>query len=231
MTYRVRKYYCASHSEIIPNMIKMTALTRLFTRSTVIALVLSPVLGGCSMFGNKEPEYLASEEVAPLKIPEGLDKPRGLRPVLISVPSMRMPAGDELEPRPPRVVSTAGKKASYAYMAWSAEGVYLLVKAKPDVVSTQLAGVISQEDMEMLQQNDATGAHKFHYEQKVVDDRGFFSHMAFWQDNPLNFSGIFMPQLLPDGDNTRVYLRFGDGGQVDTLGAEHVLGVFMDDLN
>lgn len=211
-------------------MIKLTVLTRHITRSTVNALVLATVLGGCSMFGNNEPEYLASVEAPPLKIPEGLDNPKGLRPVLISLPQMRMPAGDELEPMPPRVVSTAGKKAAYAYMSWSSEGVYLLVKDKPEVVSAKLAGVISKDGMEMLQQNDATGALKFHYTQKVVDDRGFFSHMAFWQNNPLNFSGIFKTQLLPDGNNTRVYLRFGDGGQVDTLGAEHVLGVFMEDL-
>lgn len=211
-------------------MIEMTVLTRLFARTTVTVLVMGMALGGCSMFGNKNPEYLASREAPPLKIPEGLDKPRGLRPVVISVPPMRMPAGDELEPRPPRVVSTAGKKDAYAYMAWSAEGVYLLVKDKPEVVSTRLADVISREGMEMLQRNDATGAHKFHYTQEILNERGFFSRMAFWQDNPLNFSGIFMTQLLPDGDNTRVYLRFGDGGQVDTTGAEHVLGVFMEEL-
>lgn len=212
-------------------MIKLTVLTRLFIRSIVPAFVLATVLGGCSMFGNNEPEYLESVEAPPLKIPEGLDKPKSLRPVTISVPLMRMPAGDELEPMPPRVVSTAGKKAAHAYMSWSAEGVYLFVKDKPDLVSLQLANVINQDGMQMLQQSDGTGAHKFHYTQKIIDDRGWFSRMAFWQDNPLNFSGIFMTQLLPDGDNTRVYLRFGDGGQVDTMGAEHVLGVFMDELN
>ena len=211
-------------------MIKLTVFTRPFTRTRVTVLVMATVLGGCSMFGNKNPEYLASYEAPPLEIPEGLDKPRGLRPIVISVPSMRMPVGDELEPTPPRVVSTAGKKDAYAYMAWSAEGVYLLVKDKPDVVSTRLADVISQEGMEMLQRDDATGAHKFHYSQEVLNKQGFFKRIAFWQDGPPNFSGIFMTQLLPDGDNTRVYLYFGDGRQVDTTGAEHVLSVFMEDL-
>lgn len=212
-------------------MIKMTVLTRLFIRSTVMAFVMTTVLGGCYMFGNNEPEYLASREAEPLKIPEGLDKPKGLRPVNISVPPMRLPAGDELEPMPPRVVSTAGKKDAYSYLAWSAEGVYLFVKDKPEIVSGRLANVIGMENMQMLQPNIESGAHQFHYTQIVLNDEGWFSWMAFWRDNPLNFSGRFMTQLLPDGDNTRVYLRFADGGHVDTTGAEHVLGVFMDELN
>src|SRR5690554_1287549 len=93
VTNQVRKYYCASHSEIIPNMIQMTVLTSTLARTTITGLIMALVLAGCSMFGNKAPEYLASQEAEPLKIPEGLDKPRGLRPVVISVPPMRMPAG------------------------------------------------------------------------------------------------------------------------------------------
>lgn len=201
-----------------------------FTRLSTLTILLVAVLSSCSMFGNREPEYLGAREAQPLKIPEGMDKPDGLRAVVISVPPLRMPAGDELEPMPPRVVSTAGKKDAYAYLAWSADGVYLLVKDRPEIVSGKLASVIAKEGMDMLQSDDANGAHKFHYTQPDGTDEGFFSHMAFWRSNPLNFSGIFMTQLRPDGDDTRVYLRFGDGGQVDTQGAEHVLGVFMEDL-
>ena len=202
-----------------------------FTRLSTMSIVMVAVLSGCTMFGNREPEYLAAQEAQPLKIPEGMDKPRGLRPVDITLPPMRMPSGDELNPTPPRVVSTAGKKDAYAYMAWSAEGVYMLVKDKPEVVSGKLETVINKDGMEMLERDTAGGAHKFHYTQPDLTDKGFFSHMAFWRDSPLNFSGIFMTQLRPDGDNTRVYLRFGDGGIVDTTGAEHVLGVFMEDFS
>lgn len=209
-------------------MINKTVFTRLSTMSILMVAVLS----GCTMFGNRGPEYLEAQEAQPLKIPEGMDKPRGLRPVVINLPPMRMPAGDELEPMPPRVVSTAGKKDAYAYLAWSADGVYMLVKDNPDIVSGKLAGVIAKEDsLVTLQGDEATGSHKFHYEQPDLTDEGFFSHMAFWRNDPLNFSGIFMTQLRPDGDDTRVYLRFGDGGQVDTQGAEHVLAVFMDELS
>ena len=142
---------------------------------------------------------------------------------------MRKPAGDELEPPPPRVVSTAGKEESKAYMAWSAQGVYLLVKDTPENVIQSLRLVIEQDGMKMLQASDS-GSHKFHYTQSFANDPGFFSNMAFWRDRPLNFSGTFMTSIRADGKNTRVYLLFGTGEVVDTAGAEHVLGVFMDRL-
>lgn len=194
-----------------------------------IALILIAVLSGCSLFGENEPEYLDSVEVEPLKIPAGLDEPNGPAPVVISVPQMRMPQGDELEPRPPRVVSTAGKQDTNAYMAWSAEGVYLMVKDSPVNVARRLQSAIETLGMEMLEQDDA-GSHKFHYYQDMETGEGFFSSMAFWRSQPANYSGIFMTSLRADGKNTRVYLLFGTGEVVDTAGAEHVLGIFMDNL-
>jgi len=198
-----------------------------------MALFLIAVFSGCSSFGNKEPEYLASVEVAPLKIPPGLDDPTGPSPTLISVPEMRLPAGDELEPAPPRVVSTAGKQDANAYIAWSAEGAYLMVKDTPDSVARRLRYAIENSGMTMLKM-DNSGAHKFHYTQQppASRDEGFFSRMAFWRSRPeyIDFSGTFMTSLKPDGENTRVYLLFGTGEAVDTAGSEHILGVFMERL-
>lgn len=197
-----------------------------------MALILIAVFSGCSSFGNKEPEYLASVEVAPLKVPPGLDNPTGPSPTLISVPQMRMPAGDELEPAPPRVVSTAGKQDANAYIAWSAEGAYLMVKDTPDSVVKRLRHAIENSGMALLKVDDS-GAHKFHYTQvKPPNDEGFFSRMAFWRSRPeyIDFSGTFMTNLRADGQNTRVYLLFGTGEPVDTAGCEHILGIFMERL-
>ena len=202
-------------------------------RRAAMALLLIPGFSGCSSFGNKEPEYLASVEVAPLKIPPGLNDPTGPSPTLISVPEMRLPAGDELEPAPPRVVSTAGKQDTNAYIAWSAEGAYLMVKDAPDSVARRLRYAIENSGMTMLKMDDA-GAHKFHYTQQppAWSDEGFFSRMAFWRSRPeyIDFSGTFMTSLRPDGENTRVYLLFGTGDAVDTGGSEHILGIFMERL-
>jgi len=199
---------------------------------TVMALILIAVLSGCSSFGNDEPEYLDSIEMPPLKIPAGLDNPTGASPMLISVPEMRMPAGDELEPAPPRVVSTAGKQDANAYIAWSARGAYLMVKDTPDSVARRLRHAIENSGMTLLKADDA-GAHKFHYTQeRMSSDEGFFSRMAFWRSRPeyIDFSGTFMTSLIPDGENTRVYLLFGTGEACDTAGSEHILGIFMERL-
>lgn len=197
-----------------------------------MALILIAIFSGCSSFRNSEPEYLASIEVAPLKIPPGLDNPTGPTPTLISVPEMRLPAGDELEPAPPRVVSTAGKQDANAYIAWSAQGAYLMVKDTPDSVARRLRYAIENSGMTMLKTADS-GAHTFHYTQVPVgNDEGFFSRMAFWRSRPeyIDFSGTFMTSLKADGENTRVYLLFGTGEAVDTAGSEHVLGIFMERL-
>ncbi len=199
------------------------------SRPTALLLLMTVALAGCSMFGNNEPEYMASLEGEPLKIPAGLDTPTGPRPVLISVPLLRMPAGDELEPMPPRVVSTAGKQDTNTFMAWSAEGVYLKVKDTPESVARRIRFAIVNSGMNMLERNDA-GAHKFHYTQRFRSDDGFFTSMAFWRDKPVDYSGVFMTKLKQDGEDTRVYLLFGNGEEVDTAGAEHILGIFMERL-
>jgi hypothetical protein len=207
------------------NLINMINSSRL----TALALIMIAVLSGCSMFGNNEPEYLESIEAEPLKIPAGLDKPAGPRPVVITVPLLRMPAGDELEPMPPRVVSTAGKKDTNTYMAWSAEGAYLMVKDTSESVARRLRFAIVNSGMTMLERDD-TGSHKFHYTQTFLTEEGFFSSMAFWRDKPSDYSGVFMTSLKADGGVTRVYLLFGNGEPVDTAGAEHILGIFMERL-
>jgi uncharacterized lipoprotein len=195
-----------------------------------LLLLLAIGLTGCSLFGDNEPEYLASEEMEPLKIPEGLDYPAGSSVVTITTPNMRMPAGDELEPKPPRVVSTAGKQDANAYMAWSADGAYLLVKDEPESVIRRLRFAIENSGMTMLERDDEKGAHLFHYKQDAQTDEGFFSNMAFWRSSPFNYSGTFMTSVRADGRNTRVYLLFGTGEAVDTAGSEHILGIFMERL-
>ena len=195
----------------------------------VIVLILFTIISGCKIFGNSEPEYLRSVEVASLTIPEGLDKPIATEPVVITVPEMRIPEGDELEPNPPRVVSTAGKQETNAFMAWSAEGAYLLVKDTADSVAGRLRYAIENTGMTLLVKDDA-GSHKFHYQQQLPPEQGFFSRMAFWRDDSrqTDYSGTFMTSLRPDGNNTRIYLLFGNGEIVDTAGTEHILGIFME---
>lgn len=196
-----------------------------FYRITCV-LGLLATLAGCSLFGKDEPEYLASIEVEPLKIPQGLDTPRGEAPIVISAPTMGLPQGDQLNQMPPLVTHTSERRDGKLYMSWSAEGVFLMVKDTPESVAARLAIAIGQEGMTMLEESPL-GAHKFHYSQPQAEDKGFFSNLAFWRDGPVNYSGTFMTRLKADGEDTRVYLLFGNGETVDTAGSEHVLAELM----
>jgi uncharacterized lipoprotein len=200
------------------------------TRSVLALILAAWLLPGCSLFRDKPPEYLASEEGTPLKVPEDLDPVDYLRPVEITVPLVRMPSGDELNPGPPRAVSTGGRGDANAYLAWSAEGVYLQVKDTPDSVARRLGYAIERSGMALIER-DAAGSHKFEYTHMRIDDRGFFKKLLFWRsDEGPNYSGSYRIRLQADQEQTRVYLLYGTGGHAATDAAEHILGIFMERL-
>lgn len=187
-------------------------------------------LQGCSLFRDKEPEYLQSVDGAPLQVPEDLDEIRYERPIAIRIDAMRLPAGDELNPGPPRAVSTGGRGDTNAFMAWSADGVYLMVKDTPDSVARRLRFAIQRSGMSLTQSGEA-GDHEFEYVHIRIDERGFFEKMLFWRsDAGPNHSGVYRTRLEQDGDHTRVYLLSNAGRPADTSSAEHILGIFMERL-
>ena len=196
----------------------------------VVLLMGAMLLPACSMFKDKQPEYLASEEGTALKLPKGLDAPRPASPMLIRIDTMRMPTGDELNPMPPRAANTGGGEAN-AYMAWSAEGAYLAVVDTRESVARRLGFAIQRTGMKLLE-HDEGGAHHFEYQHaRIPQEKSFFGKLLFWRgDEGVDYSGNYRVRLEADGDETRVYLMFGTGGPVNTTAAEHILGIFMERL-
>jgi uncharacterized lipoprotein len=193
-------------------------------------LLLAVVIGGCSWFKEKPPEYMESREVPPLEVPDDLDAPQYRSPIVITTPPMRMPSGDELNPGPPRAVSTAGRGEANAFIAWSAEGVYLFVKDTPESVARRLGFAIERTGMRPLPSGE-TGTLRFEYVHVQYDDRSFWEKLAFWNRTGENdYSGIYRARIVPDGADTRVYLDFDSGGPANTNAAEHILGIFMERL-
>ena len=165
----------------------------------------------------------------PLQVPEDLDQVQAVRPIVISSQELRLPAGDELNPGPPRVAATGGGDTN-AFMAWSATGVYLKVNDTPDSVARRLGFVIERSGMQVIEQS-ADGRHRFEYQHPYVDERGFFSKMLFWRDDQgPNYSGAYQTRLEADAGQTRVYLLHDDGSRADTSAAEHILAIFMERL-
>lgn len=194
----------------------------------VACLVLAQA---CSWFGDKPPEYVESRDGKPVQVPEDLDAPQHRSPIAITHPGMRMPAGDELNPGPPRVVATAGRSDANAFLAWSAEGVYLMVKDTPDSVARRLGFAIERSGMKVLEKG-AAGRHRFEFYHVVYDERSFWQKMAFWRsDSGPNYSGIYRTRVEADGEDARVYLMFDTGESATTDSAEHILGIFMERLS
>lgn len=194
------------------------------------AIVLAIGLGGCSWFKEKPPEYLDSQEVEPLRVPTDLDAPQYRAPLTISTPEMRRPSGDELNPGPPRAVSTAGRGDANAWMAWSAQGVYLSVLDSPASVDRRLGFAIERTGMQPLP-DDGQGGQRFEYVHIRYDERSFWQKLAFWNDGKgPDYSGVYRARVEPDGENTRVYLELDSGRQAPTNASEHVLGIFMERL-
>ena len=193
-------------------------------------LVLIASLAGCSWFRDKPPEYMESQEVAALSVPEGLDPLRYQSPLLIGNEGIRMPSGDELNPGPPRVVNTAGQGDTNAYLAWSAQGVYLAVRDTPESVQRRLGFAIGRVGMSPLETSEPM-EHRFEYVHIRYDERSIWQKMAFWNRNKgPDFSGFYKTQVVADGEESRVYLYLDSGTQATTSAAEHILGIFMERL-
>ncbi len=200
------------------------------TRSVWLMLLVVLLLPACSLFRDKPPEYLDSDPGGTLQVPEDLDSLVFVRPVEITVPYMRTPSGDELNPGPPRAVATGGRGDTNAFLAWSAQGVYLQVKDSSDSVARRLGYAIERSGMRLIER-DPEGGHEFEYTQMRVDDRGFFQKLMFWRnDQGPNYSGRYRTRLAPDGEQTRVYLNYPGGESVDTAAGEHILAIFMERL-
>jgi uncharacterized lipoprotein len=198
-------------------------------RPVLLLIAATLTLQACSLWRDKEPEYLSSQEGKPLHVPEDLDEVQSVRPIVINVPEMRLPSGDELNPGPPRAAATGGGDTN-AYLAWSAAGVYLKVDDTPDSVGRRLGFVIERSGMHAVERSQE-GMHHFEYSHPHSGERGFFSRLLFWRDDPgPDYSGVYRTRLEADGDQTRVYLLHDDGSRVDTDAAEHILGMFMERL-
>lgn len=202
--------------------------TRFLTRAGVALLALG--LGACSWFKEKPPEYLESREVEPLRAPAGLDVPIYREPLVITAPNMRMPSGDELNPGPPRVVSTGGRSDANAFLAWSAEGVYLSVLDSAPSVSRRTGFAIERSGMQPLPA-DGNGGQRFEYVHIRYDDRSFWQKLAFWnRSSGPDYSGVYRARVVPDGENARIFLDLDSGTPANTAAAEHILGIFMERL-
>jgi len=180
-------------------------------------------LAACSS-GQKKPEYYDAAEAPALEIPEGLDQPTSGGALVINTPAMPPPSMI-MESMPPRISSTTSGIDSNSRLNWSAQGLYLMVDDSADSAHRRLGLVIERSGMERIRL-DEDGVYRFDYYQRYDDERGFFSKMAFWsRDKTEDYSGAYQTFTRPDGEKTRVYIKYADGTDCEPDAAEHVLAV------
>ncbi len=180
------------------------------------------LLSACS-FGEKRPEYYDAAEEPALEIPPGLDQPMSGSALIITTSPMPPPSM-VMETMPPRISSTTSGIDANSRLNWSAQGLYLMVNDSPESAQRRLGLVIERSGMERIR-IDEKGVYRFDYYQKF-DGGGFFSKMAFWsRDKTEDYSGAYQTFIQPDGEKTRVYIKYADGTDCEPDAAEHVLAV------
>lgn len=201
------------------------------SRTLSVAIIAAWLVCGCSWFGERESEYLASMEGRPLQVPDDLDTPRPVSPMVIRVEPMPLPSNYDSGFLPPRAAVTAGGGDANTHLAWSASGAYLAVRDTPTSVARRLRFAIQRSGMNLVERDDATG-HTFSYRHvRVPQEKSLFQKLLFWRSNEgPDYSGTYKLKFEPDGEETRVYLIDANASPADANAAEYILGIFMERL-
>jgi uncharacterized lipoprotein len=196
-----------------------------FTRNFPLFLMVFAilVLAACSS-ENKKPEYYDAVEAQSLEIPEGLNSPNLSSALVIQVPYMPPPTM-LMQEMPPRISSTTSGLKENSRLNWSAEGLFLLVKDTPESTHRRVGVVLENGGMQRIRV-DEKGVYRFDYYQEKHEIDGFFRKMAFWsEDETEDYSGAYQVFIQPDGENTRVYIKYADGTDCEPDAAENLLTV------
>ena len=198
--------------------------TRASGRISALLLYLGLALLTACGGKEKRPEYYDAVEAPDLAIPEGMSHPLTASALQIAVEPMPPPAY-AMESMPPRISSTTSGLDANSSFNWSSRGLYLLVDDTPESAHRRLGLVIERAGMERVRVDD-DGVYRFDYYQTFSSDDGFFKSLAFWRRNRAeDYSGAYQTFVEPDGDKSRVYIKYADGTDCEPDAAEHVLDV------
>jgi hypothetical protein len=194
----------------------------------ILSVAAFSALSACSSIGDKPPIYYEEQEVDPLVLPDHLDRPTSTQALYITQEARPLPR-QEIVTAPPRITSTSAQNNDNSNFRWSADGVYLFVEDTPDSVERRLGFVLKRSGMVMLNPGQEH-AYAFEYWMPEPERDGFFSRFAFWRESPEDYSGAYKIIMRPDGENTRVYLKYADDTECESDAAEHVLSIVRDRL-
>lgn len=198
-------------------------------------LLLAGITTGCVFNGNDEPAYAASEEVPPLRVPEGLSAPE--TQVTFEIPGYSLPElaarGDET--RPPKVLTSAEAEKARSRIRFGPTGLYLEVDDQAASVWRRLGFALNRGDMEIERVIDDERRYRveFSHDRILASERGWFSRIFMFWKSPeyINFSGTYLFEVQRETtDTTRVAILDESGNVLAMERAEFVLARLQERL-
>lgn len=198
-------------------------------------LLVAGVAAGCSFNRNEEPIYAASEEIPPLRVPEGLSSPETR--ATFEIPGYSLPElaarGDET--RPPKVLTSAEAEKARSRIRFGPTGLYLEVDDQAASVWRRLGFALNRGDMaiDRVLEEERRYRVQFSHDPILVSERGWFkSIFLFWKSpDYVNFSGTYLFEVQREtSETTRVAILDENGNVLAMERAEFVLARLQERL-
>lgn len=194
---------------------------------TLIALVLAACAGR-----DRQPIYVQSDELPPIRVPAGLAEPR-IRPTFQVAGAFLPEMAAQHETRPPRVLPSAEAERSRSHIRFGPRGLFLEVQDEAESVWRRLGFSLNRAGLQVREVRADRQQYAFRFtDDPMVIDRTGLSRLAFWRGTErVDHSGDFIAEVEPVSERaTRVLLFDSAGNLVDMSQAEHILGVLRERL-
>lgn len=201
----------------------------------VSILLVAAMASGCVFNRNKEPIYATSEEVPPLRVPQGLSAPETR--ATFEIPGYSLPElaarGDET--RPPRVLTSAEAEKARSRIKFGPTGLYLEVDDQAASVWRRLGFALNRGDMSIDRVLDDERRYRvrFSHDPILASERGWFSKVFLFWKSPdyINFSDTYLFEVQRETtDTTRVAILDENGNVLAMEQAEFVLARLQERL-
>jgi outer membrane protein assembly factor BamC len=186
------------------------------------------LIAGCGTMGDDAPVYTASEEIPPVRVPEGLSAPDV--DTRFEIPGYSLPelAAQGNEVRPPQVLSSAEAEQARSRIRFGPLGLYLEVDDTAASTWRRLGFALNRGGLEIEEVLDRERRFRvrFTHEPIRVSDRGLFSKVfLFWRaPEYMDYSGSYLLEVQREtSDTTRVAILDGEGNVLPMQRAEFVL--------
>lgn len=192
----------------------------------IFSLAAALLLGGC-FNRERDPIYVASEEIKPIEAPPGLDQPR-IRDTY-DVPGYSLPelAAQGEQEQPPQVQPSSVAEQSRSQIRFGPTGLYLAVEDEPNSVWRRLSFTLNRAGMQVQQVNEGQRRYRFRFSHDPIrPDYGVFDRLTFWsRPEAIDYSGEYVARVAEASERgiTRVELLDADGSVIEMDRAEFVL--------